>query len=415
VSDNRHKRIADWIAAPLCIFFILFPKGGIKIGPVPITWGYLLLGVSALLAFPWGLATGFRVPRLAWLALLCASVFPGVLVFSILSNGVEDWGFAISEISSFIILPFVMLVAYGYWWPRIDRAFFFRILRFCVFAAAFYGIVLFVWHIVTGSYIEIPYLTVNAEDAGTLEQTKHIDRGGIFKLISTYNNGNLYGVATLLLLPLFDALEGARRWRKVLVRVALVLTLSRAVWLGIVLEQLLGVFQVAVRDLIRLRLSARTVKAFALLAPMVALVFAGLLFLSRGIGFLLDPTFGGRAEQFAAFSNFTILPAAPVNGIGEVVYASTLNGFGMLGLVGMSLLLSSPAVLSLLAPDILTNPIRRAALKGLILYLFLAWLDGGISYIPVMAFWWFSMMLLVYPAGARSNLTNGKVGVAVSC
>ena len=57
-----------------------------------------------------------------------------------------------------------------------------------------------------GKFIEIPFLTVNAGDYGTLESTKHINRGGYLKLISTYNNGNVYGVATLILLPLvFEA------------------------------------------------------------------------------------------------------------------------------------------------------------------------------------------------------------------
>ena len=36
---------------------------------------------------------------------------------------------------------------------------------------------------------------MNASDYGELEITKNIGRGFFYKLISTYNNGNLYGVA----------------------------------------------------------------------------------------------------------------------------------------------------------------------------------------------------------------------------
>ena len=69
-----------------------------------------------------------------------------------------------------------------------------------------YGIFLFFYKLGTGSFIEIPYLTVNAGDLGELEG-KSIDRGGIFKLISTYNNGNVYGISILILLPLYAHLE----------------------------------------------------------------------------------------------------------------------------------------------------------------------------------------------------------------
>ena len=85
--------------------------------------------------------------------------------------------------------------------------------RTCVFLAAAWGIFLFFFRPLTGHFIEIPYITVNASDYGELENTKNIARGTLFKLISTYNNGNLYGVATLLLLPLYLQLE-PRRFRR---------------------------------------------------------------------------------------------------------------------------------------------------------------------------------------------------------
>jgi len=64
---------------------------------------------------------------------------------------------------------------------------------------------------------------VNLDDIGTLDSKYNSRQGGLSKLISTYNNGNQYGVATLLLLPLFDAFEHSR-FRKLVVRAALVLT-----------------------------------------------------------------------------------------------------------------------------------------------------------------------------------------------
>jgi len=50
--------------------------------------------------------------------------------------------------------------------------------------------------------IEIPYFTINAADVGEVAD-KYNQRGNIMKLISTYNNGNIFGVCTLMFFPLF--------------------------------------------------------------------------------------------------------------------------------------------------------------------------------------------------------------------
>ena len=112
--------------------------------------------------------------------------------------------------------------------------------------AALWGIFNFFWHPFTGHFVEVPYLTVNAAITASLEYTKHIARGRYLKLISTYNNGNLYGVCTLMLLPLYNHFE-KKRWRRWVLKIALLLTLSRGVWVGIVLEQLLSVIVVLSR------------------------------------------------------------------------------------------------------------------------------------------------------------------------
>ena len=44
----------------------------------------------------------------------------------------------------------------------------------------------------------------------------------------------------------------------------------------------------------------------------------------------------------------------------------------------------------------LKSPYRRAALKGLMLYSFLAWVDGAFNFIPTMAFYWFVYMIYLF-------------------
>jgi len=56
----------------------------------------------------------------------------------------------------------------------------------------------------------------------------------------------------------------------------------------------------------------------------------------------------------------------------------------------------SPLLLLLVDSSALKSPYRRAALKGLMLYSFMACIDGGFNYIPTMAFYWFVYMIYIF-------------------
>ena len=173
--------------------------------------------------------------------LACASLLPFLVLFlySCKVNGLELPSYAISVFTNFCLLPGDVSAHLPGVLPTIRFEQFVRWFRFCILATAAYGIFLFFLHPLTGNYLEIPYLTVNAADYGLIELTKHIARGRFLKLISTYNNGNVYGAAILIVLPLYDLLEPAR-WKRNLLRLALVLTLSRTIWAGLVIEQMLS-------------------------------------------------------------------------------------------------------------------------------------------------------------------------------
>ncbi len=398
-SARRRHPLTALLTALLTLFLVLFPKGGVKFANVPLTWGYFLLGITfpvlaivRLLAFP------LRAGRGALLAVASLVPFQIIFLYSVEQNGVVGFGEALSTIASFVILPLVFLLIYPAFLHLLDGVRFDRLFRFCIFSAAAFGIFLFFLYPLTGHLFEIPYLTVNADDYGLIESTKHINRGAYLKLISTYNNGNVYGVATLILLPLYDTLE-PRLWRRNLVKLALILSLSRTVWFGLIAEQLLSLFSLSVgaaRTFPRVVLGS-AVKRGAVILLTVGGVLIGLTFISRDVSFLFDSQLGGRAGTVrAAVDHLTWLPAIPVQLFGEVVYATALTTYGIAGLLSILLIFTLPIVLVVLDQRSLQSPLRRAALKGMLLYMILMCIDGAINFIPVMAFYWFVYMIFLH-------------------
>ena len=412
-AQARRHPIAAALAALLTLFLVLFPKGGVKFGDVPLTWGYLLLGVTLPLL---AIVRFFAFPlRARWGAVAAvASLVPFQLVFfySVKQNGVDSFGEAISTFASLFVLPLAFLLIYPVFLPWIDGVRFERLFRFSIFSAAVFGIFLFFLYPLTGHLFEIPYLTVNAGDYGAIEAHKHINRGAYLKLISTYNNGNVYGVATLILLPLYNALE-PRLWRRNLLKFALILSLSRTVWFGLVAEQLLSLVRLgadAALTFPRIALGPAVKRAGVILLTGGGILF-GLSFTARNLTFIFDSQLGGRTDTLrAAAENVTWLPVIPVQLFGEVVYATALSSYGIAGLLSVVLIFTLPIVLLLRDQSCLRSPLRMAALKGLLLYIILMFVDGAINFIPVMAFYWFVYMVFLHgwPGGLEISATARK-------
>lgn len=391
------------------VFNVLFPKGGIKLGPLPITWGYLFLVVSTpvivlyrLLALP------LRYRTSVYLALLLILPFQVLFLYAGIVYGVASPAMAFALFVGLFALPWLFLLLYPPFLPLIDGERLSRYVRWCMLLAALWGILLFFWHPLTGHFIEIPYLTVNAADYGELEQTKHIARGNLMKLISTYNNGNVYGVATLTLLPIYDLLEKAR-WRRNVLKIALVLTLSRTVWVGVLLNEALPLLvllgkQVRTFPVLYLGKATRRVLAMVVMAAAIVGVLA-----SNGqrIDFLFDPTGGGRSASLMLIFAAGWLPVHPLQGVSETVYTSLAYAFGFTGMFAFILIMFSPLILLPFNRGALQSPVRTAALKGLMLYAFLAAIDGAIDNIPVLLFYWFTYMIYLYgwPGERQGSVT----------
>ncbi len=389
------------MAALLLTFIVLLPKGGIRMADIPLTTGYAILFFLAGLSFTWYTFSG----RIRWIGkyqaicLGCFIPFFALSTFKILASGYLSLGFMISFYVSLFFIPVTFLLLFYHPLKHISFEFIKSLLVKFIFLTAIYGIFLFFYKLYTGEFIEIPLVTVNMGDVGELEN-KHINRGGIFKLISTYNNGNLYGICMLMLLPLYQQFE-KKTHKKGIVKLALLLTLSRTVWIGLIMFEFLNfVF-----------IKRKTIKSYIGIGMALVIVFIaisiGLSLLNKNIYFLADSSLGGRADQVEVLNESTFFPdlSTPFQYIREMVYFSVIENFGWIGLPLFFLYLSTPILLYMLRQ--VPQPrfiVKKCLVLGLVLYHFVAIADGAILYIPIMAIYWLVVSLLL----SNLNLPSSK-------
>ena len=238
VNCLKPSRLKHSFIVLLTLFLLFFPKGGIKVLEIPVTWGYLFLFLVALGCF---LTKRLIFNKKGLFCLLALIPFQMISLLTILVNGQVHLGYFFSYLIHFFILPVLFFLIFPCYMDKNAIEVLFKWIKHGVYFIAIYGLFLFVYKIAMGSFIEIPFLTVNYHDINELEYGKCIDRGGVFKLISTYNNGNLYGVCVLMLLPLYNTLETSF-WKKWIVKSSLILTLSRTIWIGLVVYELINYF-----------------------------------------------------------------------------------------------------------------------------------------------------------------------------
>ena len=397
-------RTADWASLLLVLFVVLFPKGGVKVGEIPVTWGYVLIAVFAAMAAPFAIldARQLRFSPLTLFVLGCLLPFQCSLLLSML-HGVDSMGAAFSTILSFFIFPVIFLLLWRPWYSERMQARTLNAVRICVYLAALFGIAMFVMKIATGKMLEIPLLTVNLGDYGHIED-KHNLRYGLFmnfmKLVSTYNNGNVYGAATLILLPLFDFLE-PKRGRKILLRLALLLTLSRTAWIGLIMERVIALWPTMVAIALRLPVvSVRRVRQFVIPAAAISVILLLVVVLAVStagdFSLLTDTSLSGRVTTLNAITNITLFPSEPFSGFAEMVYPTALGQLGISGFIAILVLFSCPLGFGFIDRTIRSSGLRQAAVRGVLLYAIIAWSDGAIEFIPVMCFYWFTMAVAIH-------------------
>jgi hypothetical protein len=387
---------------------VLFPKGGLRLGSLPLTWGYLLLFVSLVALMPYRMF----VVRALWVRrqiVALATIVPFALIFfyTLIGYGAStsyQLNGVVSTFIGIIFLPILFLWFYPPLLPYLDRDHVLKSIRYCVLGAALFGIFLFFWRPITGINIHIPFLTTNGSDVGDPALTSNNTRGFLFKLISTYNNGNIYGAATLIILRLFEV-AAPRRWQRWTVRTALFLTLSRTIWAGLLFNELLSLGATILTQAqsfprIKLGPTARIVLVAVIIAPISLAAFQFMRLAEAS--FLLDPTLGGRIYQFQHLGRTPFFHNYRSDFMfTEIVYLGAINLYGYAGALAITLLLLAPLGILLLDKRALKDPLRRAAFKGLVLYAFLCTSDGAIALIPVAAFYWFTYMIFLFGLPVR--------------
>ncbi len=380
----------------LVLFNLAFPKGGITAGGLPVTWGYLALIPIGGLAF----LCLLRRPLLSiWPFVQALLLFLPmvVLVYAKFEAGGISQASMWIYVALFGALPLATLVVCGPFLEDIPAEDIARALRWALRFAVLWGLANFALYIVRKDFIEIPYLTVNAGDAGDIF-AKNNRRGSLMKLVSTYNNGNIFGVCMVMLWPLYMKVEPQRIF-KLLFILAVVLSLSRTAWFGLIAATMLCVMSGHLR---------------ALNTSLWVGIFAGaglVVLLLPVLGWTPDSLFnaslGGRIRTI---DNLGLsLWGAPEIRIPELVYVGLYQSFGILGFTIAFLALFLGPLYGLANWQQLSE-LRRGAVLGALSYLVTAAIDGAFVFPPTLLIFLF-LTALIYRRGLRPTAAEPSRGM----
>jgi hypothetical protein len=388
-KNLKKEKVNKTIIFLLTFFLIAFPKGGFKISNIPITFGYLFLAIIASLLF---LRKKYAILKEHILILIFFLPFQIISLLTLIFNGYEknnfSFGFVVAFFVSFFILPFYFFFIFSEHIKNLDLNYFFKVLKRFIFFIAIYGIFLFFYKIFTKKFLEIIFLSINFHDKGTLE-FKHINRGSVFKLISTYNNGNIYGISLLMLYPLYKLIE-KKFYKKLIVATSLILTLSRTVWIGFLLTEFFFSFFIKKE---KKRAAINFLITF--FSMIIFLIIIGKI-LNFSFLWFFDFTLNGRTLQFEVFKNLEIFSSTVFWAIKEILYLSILENFSILGFISFLIAISSPLVVYTVKNKYKKKlNIDKSFFFGLFTYLIISISDAAILYIPIMVIYLFLSALLL--------------------
>jgi hypothetical protein len=357
------------------ILNIFLPKGGFYAAGLPLTWGYLILMPATV----WGVIGLFfrgHVGAIRLLAFSSCLPFIGIAALTLYANGAEQLSFVIALFVTFGFLPFALYIALDDVLPREKVEVALRFVAAGFFYVALWGIVGFVFAAAVKTPLDIPFITT-----GGGSELSSIDRnnlrGDLYKLTSTFNNGNVYGVCCLMLLPIVA--NFMPRWKTNIVKLSILLTLSRSAWAGLVFYEIgHAIFVRRKRGALKYLL--------VMLAAVAVLVSLVLYALGTDTTFLLSTDLGGRLHIYEDIGEILPFSVQRFDTIYEIVYPSILGKFGYLGLGAFLMAMLAPLWLRYITPRPFDD-LDRSIAFGMIIYLMMCWSDGALLYIPSMLFY----------------------------
>jgi len=374
-----------WAYVILIITNVASPKAGIEVSGLPVTFGYMLLGVAA----PLGLIALIRRPTLQAAAI--GNFIAYLLVGLIALYKTFLFGAAASSVilslALFIALPMIMLIALCSHLEYLTERQIGGILKWSMRLVIVWGLMNFTLYVLFKHIIEIKYITINAGEVSSVFN-KNNRRGSLMKLISTYNNGNIFGVCMIMLAPLYIYFERSRLW-VVAFLIAIVLSLSRTTWFGLI----------AVGGMMVLTGQIRLSRGYFWIAVVcsVALAIGMMATLGWSSNSILDTNLGGRLDQW---TDLTLSPfGEDTFRIAEILYAGLIRSFGVIGALFALVALLYPIGYALSRARQL-SVLRRAAAVGCAGYLLAAFFDAAFIYPPTIAIYLFASAL-VYRRGYR--------------
>jgi hypothetical protein len=368
------------------IFNIAFAKGGIGVLGTPITNGYICFAVYSIFAFVIFLSHK-TIAFTNLVAYILTLPFQATFIVTAVFVGIdeESKGFVISQFLSFLIFPFIFMIIIPTHFNKMTSKDWNGVFVFSIRFAVWFGLFNFVFIHLMGYQINIPGLIINLSEADYFDPAlKNNLRGSVYKLISSYNNGNVFGVCMSMMLPIYCLIE-RHQFNKVAAFSAVFLSLSRTAWIGLALCFIYLYFR---------NIRSMTYNLYAIV--IAGLVVAAVIWATNFIGvdteaFVFDKELGNRAGQLAILSNFDFLPSKPLSVIEEIVFTSILEVFGLFGLIFFCVFLASPLIAMFFKAE-QTEFAKRAA-AGVFIYCVLSGSDGCIQLAPVM--WIYNFLALI--------------------
>ena len=231
----------------ITIFFnIWFPKAGIKLSEIPLTVGNVFLAITF---FFWAMKKvmnrRMKINKIGYILIIL--MLYSFIKYLLIGEFVKNIGYIIP----LEVYPLMFIIAYDTIDTKEKLQKVIKVICFGFFFICIYALLQYVLGI---EKVCIPGLTVNLSDYTTYGANWYLQKNNNnsseigTKIISTFQNGNLYGVNALLIYPIvYGYLKKENKSFFMYVSLALFvicvfLSLSRSCWLGIILFMLFGIF-----------------------------------------------------------------------------------------------------------------------------------------------------------------------------